>query len=203
MTDTPLEAGWTGMTFDDFLMRPHRGVTTSRREISLRSPLTATLDLELPIVSSNMDSVTGEHMAEAMALEGGIGVIHRGQSIERQAAKVAEVKRSYSAVIENPHRMPLGATLGDAVRFARRHKVTGILIETRAGSGILAGLLSSRDIPWTGEWQDQLVDEFMTPVERLHTHAPGISVEEAERILFDRRIERLPLGSTATIASMD
>lgn len=193
MTDTPLEAGWTGMTFDDFLMRPQKGVTTSRREISLCSPLTATLDLELPIVSSNMDSVTGEHMAEAMALEGGIGVIHRGQSIERQAAKVAEVKRSYSAVIENPHRMPLGATLGDAVRFARRHKVTGILIETRAGSGILAGLLSSRDIPWTGEWQERLVDEFMTPVERLHTNAPGISVEDAERILFDRRIERLPL----------
>lgn len=193
MSDTSPAAGFAGMTFDDFLFRPQLGVNTSRQGISLASRLTAGIELELPIVSSNMDSVTGARMAEAMALEGGLGVIHRGQSIQRQVDKVTEVKRSYSAVIENPHCLPVGTTLGDAQRFARRHKITGILIETAAGSGILAGLLSSRDIPWSGEWQGRRVEEFMTPVERLHTHGPDISVETAEQVLFDRRIERLPL----------
>ncbi len=193
MSDDRIEAGFVGMTFDDFLFRPQLGVNLSRQGIPLTSRLTAKIELELPIVSSNMDSVTGARMAEAMALEGGIGVIHRGQSIARQADKVAEVKRSYSAVIENPHCLPVGTTLGDAVRFARRRKITGILIETAAGSGILAGLLSSRDIPWTGQWQDRRVEEYMTPVERLHTHTPDISVDKAEQVLFDKRIERLPL----------
>lgn len=193
MSNTTLESGWTGRTFDDFLLRPQLGVTETRQGISLHSRLTERIGIDLPIISSNMDSVTGERMAEAMALEGGIGVIHRGQSIERQADKVAAVKRSYSAVIEHPHCLPLGTTLGDAVRFARQKKITGILIETRHGSGILAGLLSNRDIPWMGQWQDRLVDEFMTPLQRLHTHPPDISVEKAERELFERRIERLPL----------
>jgi IMP dehydrogenase len=193
MSQNTMEAGFAGMTFDDFLFRPQLGVNESRQRISLSSALTSRIDLQLPIISSNMDSVTGARMAEAMALEGGLGVIHRGQSIERQAGKVAEVKRSYSAVIEKPLCLPVGATLGDAVQSARRHKITGFLIETQPGSGILAGLLSSRDIPWTGDWRHRRVEEFMTPVDKLHTHAPGISVEKAEQVLFEKRIERLPL----------
>ncbi len=193
MSEPRVEAGFVGKTFDDFLFRPQLGINESRQGIALRSRLAAALSLELPIISSNMDSVTGARMAEAMALEGGLGVIHRGQSIARQADKVAEVKRSYSAIIEHPHCLPLGTTLGDAVRFARRRKITGILIETRAGSGILAGLLSSRDIPWTGDWRGRKVEEFMTKVADLHTHGPDISVETAEQVLFEKRIERLPL----------
>ncbi|GJL83001.1 MAG: inosine-5'-monophosphate dehydrogenase [marine bacterium B5-7] len=193
MSKTKNDPGWIGMTFDDFLMRPQLGKTESRQHISLNSRLTQTLDLELPIVSSNMDSVTGARMAEAMALTGGLGVIHRAQSIERQAQEVAEVKRSYSAVIEHPHCLPVGTTLAEAEQFAKRHKITGILIETKGGSGILAGLLSSRDIPWQGDHQQRRVEEFMTPLERLHTHKPDISIEDAEQILFDKRIERLPL----------
>lgn len=193
MSDSSTETGFAGRTFDDFLFRPQLGVTETRQGISLRSRFACDINLELPIISSNMDSVTGARMAEAMALEGGIGVIHRAQSIERQAGKVAEVKRSYSAIIEKPHCLPLGTTLGEAVRFARRRKITGILIETSEGSGILAGVLSNRDIPWTGRWHDLLVDEFMTPAARLHTHPPDITVEKAEQVLFEKRIERLPL----------
>ena len=189
----PLDSGWIGKTFDDFLMRPQKGINETRQGISLKARLAANLNLELPIISSNMDSVTSARMAEAMALEGGLGVIHRGQSIERQAAEVKQVKRSYSAIIENPHCLPAGATLREAEIFARRHKITGILIETAPGSGILAGLLSSRDIPWSGDYRDRRVEEFMTPIADLHTHSPDISVEEAERVLFEKRIERLPL----------
>jgi IMP dehydrogenase len=191
--NTKLNAGWIGKTFDDFLMRPQMGINETRQGISLNSRLTPTLSLELPIISSNMDSVTSARMAEAMALEGGLGVIHRGQSIERQVQEVTAVKRSYSAIIEHPHCLPVGTTLREALRFTRRNKITGILIETEAGSGVLAGLLSSRDIPWSGNNADRLVDDFMTPVSLLHTHGPNISVEDAARILFEKRIERLPL----------
>jgi IMP dehydrogenase len=77
--------------------------------------------------------------------------------------------------------------------FAERHSITGILIETSPGSGVLAGLLSQRDIPWTHDAEDRRVEDFMTPFERLVVERPGITVQQAERILFDRRIERLPL----------
>lgn len=184
---------WLGRTFDDFLFRPQEGIVESRRTLSLRSQLTEMVALELPIVSSNMDSVTNGPMAAAMALEGGVGVVHRGQSITQQQAEVARVKRSRGAVIERPLCLPLGTSLGEARKFARRHKVSAILIETASGSGILAGLMSDRDFPWVGVEFDQPVDAYMTPFEGLHTHSPDISVEQAERILFEKRIERLPL----------
>jgi IMP dehydrogenase len=155
--------------------------------------LTRGLTLELPIVSANMDSVTSWEMAEAMALEGGIGIIHRAMSIDRQAEMVRRVKRSYGAVIESPFALPRGTSIGEAKTFARRRNIHAILIEESEGSGILAGLLTARDIPWMPELEDRPVDDFMTPFDRLHTSPPGISEEEAERLMFDKRVERLPL----------
>ncbi len=193
MAQRPLEPIFLGRTFDDFLLRPQEGTVGSRREVNLTSPLMAGLDLELPILSANMDSVTGREMARAMALEGGLGVIHRGQSIERQAEAVARVKRIHGAVISSPLCLPRGTTIREARAFARANNVTGILIEEKAGSRVLAGLLSHRDMPWMPGLEGRPVDEFMTPFDRLHTHPPGISEDQAERILFERRIERLPL----------
>jgi IMP dehydrogenase len=152
---------WTGKTFDDFLLRPQKGVTRSRRAISLTSNLTGKIQLELPIVSSNMDSVTGADMARAMALEGGIGVIHRAMTIDRQARKIAQVKRSQSAVIENPFCLPLGTTIRQAKTFAKNNDITGILIETETGSGVLAGLLCGRDMPWDDDSNDKPVDDAL------------------------------------------
>ena len=189
-TDT---AFWSGKTFDDFLFRPQKGMTGSRRDISLATVLTEGISLELPIVSSNMDSVTGADMARAMAMEGGIGVIHRAMTIERQARKVAQIKRSQSAVIRQPLCLPLGATIQQARKFAANHSITGILIETEPGSNILAGLLSQRDMPWNGDHDGEPVDRFMTPFNRLVVDKPGISIEQASKILFEHRIERLPL----------
>jgi IMP dehydrogenase len=187
------DAFWNGKTFDDFLFRPQKGAVRSRRGVELASRLARGLTLELPIVSANMNSVTGARMAKAMALEGGIGVVHRGSSIERQRARVAEVKRTRSAVIQEPLRLPLGTTIREARRFAARHDITGILIETASDSRVLAGLLSQRDMPWTDDAEDRYVEEFMTPFDRLVVERPGITPQEAERILFDQRIERLPL----------
>ena len=186
-------AFWTGRTFDDFLFRPQKSESQTRRNINVSSQLTADLALDLPIVSSNMDSVTGADMARAMAMHGGIGVVHRGMSIERQAAEVGVVKRSQNAVIGSPLRLPAGTPIHRAKRFARQHGITGILIETASGSNILAGLLSNRDTPVDSADEDRPVDDFMTPLSRLVTGAPDISTDEAERLMFEHRIERLPL----------
>ena len=193
MNSNSLDPTWIGKTFDDFLFRPQKGITESRATISLTSQLTGQVSLELPIVSSNMDSVTGLDMAETMALEGGLGVIHRGQSIEKQAALVSRVKRSHSAVIENPLCLPITATVGEAKLFARRHNINGILIETAEGSGVLAGVLTRRDIPWQRDFDGRPVAEFMTTFDHLTTAPADVSTETAEQIMFEGRFERLPL----------
>jgi IMP dehydrogenase len=194
----PEEAAfWTGRTFDDFLFRPQKTDSQTRRKISVSSLLTVDVTLDLPIVSSNMDSVTGADMARSMAMHGGIGVVHRGMSIARQASEVAVVKRSQSAVIASPLCLPAGTTIRQARRFARQNGITGILIETASGSNVLAGLLSNRDTPVHGADEDRAVDDFMTPLSRLVTGAPDIRTEEAERLMFEHRIERLPLIDVA------
>lgn len=188
-----LEKEFVGRTYDDFLFRPQAGKVSTRRDVSLRSKLTKHLELELPIVSANMDSVTGVTMAQAMALEGGIGILHRALSIEAQAEAVARVKRTQGFVVEEPLCLPRDATIREARDFTRQHRITGILIEETRGSHELAGMLSNRDIPWFGGLDGEKVERFMTPVERLVTAAPGIPVEDAERLMFERRIEKLPL----------
>lgn len=190
-----LESGFVGRTFDDFLFRPRKGVCSSRRAIDLGCRLTAELALGLPIISANMDSVTEGEMARTMALEGGLGVIHRAMPIAAQAEQVRRVKRSYGAVIDDPWRVPRGTSIREAKRLASRHAVNALLIETTPGSGILAGLLTARDLPWRPEDEERPVDDFMTPAEALVTSRPGVSESEAERLMFERRVERLPLVS--------
>lgn len=188
-----LDERFIGKTYSDFLLRPQQGVVSTRTDISLACKLTESLALGLPVVSSNMDSVTEAEMANAMALEGGIGIVHRAVPIGRQADMVRFVKRSHSAVIESPRRVPRGTTIGEAKAIAKRHHITALLVEEKSGSGVLAGLLTNRDIPRRPEADSEPVDEFMTPFERLHVSPPGISEEDAERLMFEQRIERLPL----------
>jgi IMP dehydrogenase len=188
-----IEPEFVGRTYDDFLFRPQCGHVASRREVSLRSQLSRRLSFELPIVSANMDSVTGPRMAKAMAFEGGIGVLHRAMAIEHQAEAVEKVKRSHGHVVDKPLCLPRGTTIREVREFTRKHNITGILIEEERGSGILAGLLSNRDMPWTPGHDDAKVDEFMTPFEELVTGHAGLLVDEAERILYTHRIEKLPL----------
>jgi IMP dehydrogenase len=191
-----LDPAWIGKTFDDFLFRPQKGIVSKRSQIALTSSLTSSISLELPIVSSNMDSVTGGRMAETMALEGGLGVIHRGQSIEKQAQTAERVKRSHSAIIDNPLCLPLCATIGEARTFSREHNINGILIETKPGSNILAGVLTRRDMPWQIQSNQRSVKDFMTSFDDLRTAPYEISVDDADWIMFDGRVERLPLINT-------
>src|SRR6185436_2136833 len=101
-----VEPEFIGKTFDDFLFRPQYGVARSRRQVDLTSRFSRHINLSLPIVSANMDSVTGTVMAKTLALEGGIGIIHRAMSIADQASKVKQVKRSYTYIVEKPLCLP-------------------------------------------------------------------------------------------------
>src|SRR5688572_18532900 len=188
-----LEKEFVGRTYDDFLFRPQAGVASSRGEIALGAALSRRITLELPVASANMDSVTGARMAKTMALEGGIGFVHRAMSIEAQARSVGKVKRSYGYMVEQPLSLPRDATIREAREFTRNHNITGILIEDTRGSNVLAGLLSNRDMPWDAAFDESRIQDFMTPVERLITARPGIAAEDAERLLFENRIEKLPL----------
>jgi len=188
-----MEREFIGRTFDDFLFRPQRGVVSSRSIVDLTGRLSTHFEISLPIVSANMDSVTGSAMAKTVALEGGVGIIHRAMSIADQVREVVQVKRSHSYIVEKPLCLQRGATVREARLFTRKHNITGILIEEHPGSYRLAGLLSNRDMPWSEGMEDHRVEEFMTPADRLVTADPDISVPEAERILFEKRIEKLPL----------
>jgi IMP dehydrogenase len=188
-----VEPELVGKTYDDFLVRPQRAVVATRRDVSLQAPLSRRIVLQLPIVSANMDSVTEAKMARALAVEGGIGVIHRALSIDAQAAMVTAVKRSQGYVVDRPLSLPSTASIGQARQFTKHQGISGILIEEKEGSGVLAGMLSNRDMPWGDAHAERSVAEFMTPVAKLFTAPPGISVEDAERIMFDHRIEKLPL----------
>ncbi len=188
-----MEPEFVGRTYDDFLFRPQKGVVQSRKHVSLTSRLTRGIDFDLPVLSSNMDSVTELEMARTMALEGGIGFIHRALSIEEQASQVRKVKRSHGYTVDEPLCLPPDATIAQARQFTREHDITGILIETDKDSRVLAGMLSNRDMPWMEGHEQKPVSEFMTPVEEMHVAPPDIGVQEAERIMFEHRIEKLPL----------
>ena len=188
-----IEALFLGRTFDDFLFRPQHTPVGTRREVSLAMPLVAGLELALPVLGANMDTVVGEEMAKTLALEGGIGFLHRNASIADQAARVRYVKTRHSYVIDEPATLPVGATIAEARADMRKHSASSFLIEDVKGSGRLAGILSHRDMPLDSASDARPVSDFMTPRERLVTGPPSVSLEEAERAMFEHRVEKLPL----------
>ncbi len=179
-----------GLTFDDVLLVPRRSAVVSRRDVSTATRLTRHITINIPIVSANMDTVTESAMAIAMAREGGIGIIHRFMSPERQAAEVARVKRGESYVVENPLTLPPTATLCQAQQLMEQEGIGGILIVD--GDGKLAGILTTRDLLFA-EDLDQPVTAAMTGRDRLITAPVGTTIDEAKRILRRHRIEKLPL----------
>src|SRR4051812_29443174 len=174
-----LEPFFAGRTFDDFLLRPQHSPVAHRREVDLTMPLARGLSLALPIVGANMDTVVGEEMAKTLALEGAMGFLHRSGTIAEQAARVRYVKSRHSYVILKPAVLDRGATMGQARAAMKRHHASGILIEEAKGSGILAGILSHRDMPLDRRAEGRPVTDFMTPRARLATRPPTVTIEEA------------------------
>jgi IMP dehydrogenase len=188
-----IERLFVGRTYDDFLFTPQHSPVSTRKEVDLRMPLVAGLELSLPVVGANMDTVMGPEMAKTLALEGGLGFLHRSCPIPEQAELARYVKTRHSYVIEHPIVLERGARLGKAKEMILLHKASGILIEESLGSGSLAGILSHRDLPLGGGDDEQPVSDLMTPRERLVTRPPNVTLEEAERAMFEHRVEKLPL----------
>ncbi len=179
-----------GLTYDDVLLVPKKTSLTSRDEADTSTRLSRNIKLNIPIVSSNMDTVTESAMAISMALEGGIGIIHRFLSIEDQAIQVLKVKRSQNIIIEHPYTLLPDTTLGQAKQFMEMHGVKGILIVDPTGT--LSGILTNRDIRFETD-DSKKVSDLMTKKQDLITAPYGISSEEAKKILAQNKIEKLPL----------
>lgn len=169
-----------GLTFADGLLVPRRSRLTSRSQVSTRTRLTAGIDLECPILSANMDTVTEAEMAMATARAGGLGVIHRFMPIEAQAAQVGRVKRSEGYVVERPVTRTADAAVGDTRRAVTESGIGGLVVVDREQR--LAGILTRRDLLFAPD--DNLpITGRMTPLERLTTGPAGIDLQLARRLL--------------------
>ena len=176
------------LTYDDVLLVPGFSETLPR-DTDVSSHLTRNIKLNIPIVSAAMDTVTEVNLAIAIALEGGLGFIHKNMSIEKQAQLVRKVKRSQSGLILDPITLDVNATAGDAFNIMREFKIGGIPVIDRDKK--LIGIITNRDLRFQ---KDMLmpVKEIMTK-ENLITAKVGITLEEAEEILQKFKIEKLPI----------
>lgn len=177
-----------GLSFDDVLLLPgYSDVLPSQVDVSSR--LTRNIRLNIPILSAAMDMVTEGALAIALAREGGLGVIHRNMTIERQATEVDKVKRSESGMIVDPVTLGPDATVREALSLMARYRISGLPI-TRGRK--LIGILTNRDLRFETRL-DRKVSECMTPADRLITTGEGTTLEEAKAVLHEHRIEKLPV----------
>jgi IMP dehydrogenase len=186
------------LTFEDVLLVPRRSSVRSRRHVSTRSRFTRGIELAIPIVSANMDTVTTAPMAIAMAQLGGLGVIHRFLPVEDQAEEVRRVKRFLSQVVQEPYTIGPERSVAEAAAEARRLGVTGLVVVDAEHRPL--GILTARDMRADG---GGAVASAMTPAERLVTARPGIAPDEARKLLDRHRIEKLPLvGEDGRLAGL-
>ncbi|MCS6906727.1 MAG: IMP dehydrogenase [Anaerolineales bacterium] len=179
-----------GLTFDDVLLIPKRSAVVSRKQIDLSAWLTPQIQLAIPIVSANMDTVTESEMAIAMARAGGIGILHRFMTVQRQAEMVQRVKRAESFVVENPLTIPPTATLEEARRRMLQADIGGLVVTDAEGT--LLGIITTRDILLAPDLSAK-VQDAMTPRERLVVAAADEPLTLARQKLYQHRIEKLPL----------
>jgi len=177
-----------GLTFDDVLLVPGYSQVLPR-DVNIHSKLTRDITLKVPILSAAMDTVTEAGLAMALAREGGLGILHKNMTIEKQAEQVRRVKRSESGMILDPITLDENATIGDALRLMKENRIGGIPIVDKAGR--LAGILTNRDLRFE-ENKSRKIREVMT-TENLITATEGTDLKKAENILRNYKIEKLPV----------
>lgn len=177
-----------GLSFDDVLLVPkHTSVLPS--EVDTSTTFLPGIVLKTPIVSAPMDTVTDARLAIAMAREGGVGVLHRNMSIEHQAEQVDRVKRSEHGVITNPIKLEPDKTIQDALNLMDRFHISGVPIVDPAGR--LVGILTNRDIRFETDYSKPIRCRMTS--DNLITSKVGTTLEQAEAILAEHRIEKLPI----------
>jgi len=173
------------LTFDDILLLPaHSDIVPANA--NTQTQLTRNIGLNIPVISAAMDTVTESHMAIAMAQQGGIGVIHRNLTVEQQAEEVDKVKRSESGMIVDPVTMSPDAKVSDALEMMRKYKISGVPITK---NGKLVGILTNRDLRFESRF-DVPIEKVMTK-KNLITVPVGTTLEDAENILHEHRVEKL------------
>ena len=177
-----------GLTFDDVLLVPAFSQVLPR-EVNIQSHLTKNIVLNVPMLSAAMDTVTEASLAIALAREGGLGILHKNMSIEKQAEQVRKVKRSESGMIIDPVTLLVDATIGDALKLMKENKIGGIPIVD--GNQKLVGILTNRDLRFETD-KRRKVSEVMTK-ENLITAPEGTNMKKAEDILRNYKIEKLPV----------
>jgi IMP dehydrogenase len=175
------------LTFDDVLLVPHYS-TVLPRDTDVRTKLTREIELNIPLVSAAMDTVTESELAIALAREGGIGIIHKNFSIETQAEQVDHVKRSESGMISDPITLGPDHTVREAVAVMNKYHISGIPV---VKGELLVGILTNRDLRFVDD-HDRKVSEFMT-TENLVTAKVGTTLQAAEKILQKYKVEKLPV----------
>jgi len=177
----------TGITFDDVLLLPAKSAFHPS-DTNTTTQLTKTIQLNIPIVSAAMDTVTEHELAIAIAREGGIGIIHKNMSPERQASQVDRVKRSESGIIANPITLEPDQMVKDALNVMKKYKISGVPVTDK---GKLVGMVTTRDLRFVDD-DEMLIQQVMTKGD-LTIAREGVSMEDAKRLLDDRRIEKLPV----------
>lgn len=177
-----------GLTYDDVLLIPAYSEVLPR-EVSIQTKFTRNITLNVPVISAAMDTVTESAMAIAMAREGGIGVLHKNMTIEQQALEVRKVKRAESGMIIDPVTLPLNATVGDAKNAMRENGIGGIPVVDE--NQILKGIVTNRDLRFEKDNKRSIL-EVMT-AENIVTAMEGTTLAEAESILQENKIEKLPV----------
>ncbi|MBI4066304.1 IMP dehydrogenase, partial [Candidatus Gottesmanbacteria bacterium] len=179
-----------GLTYDDVLLVPQKSRITSRSMVSTRTRLTRHIDLAIPFVSSNVDTVTESAMAITMAKLGGIGIVHRFMTIERQVEEIERVKRSEGFIMGNPFTLSPDQTVGEARRRMKHHRVSSAIIVSESQK--VLGLVSERDMWFLSDDTIQMKD-VMTPASKLITADVNVTLKEARKIFRTHKVEKLPL----------
>ncbi len=178
-----------GLTFDDVLLVPGHSAVHPR-DVDISTRFTRGIPLNVPLVSAAMDTVTGARMAIALAREGGIGVLHKNLTVEEQADRVDRVKRSESGLIQSPVTLGPDRPIGEARRLMNRYGISGVPVIEDGGR--LLGIITNRDLLFETDPR-RVVREVMTGEERLVTAPLGTTLEQAERLMGENKIEKLPI----------
>ncbi|MBA1249538.1 IMP dehydrogenase [Pseudomonas luteola] len=174
------------LTFDDVLLIPGYSDVLPK-DVSLKTRLTRGIELNIPLISAAMDTVTESRLAIAMAQEGGIGIIHKNMTVEQQAAEVRKVKRFEAGVVKDPITIDAGATVRDLFDLTRQHNISGVPV---LANGDLVGIVTSRDVRFENRL-DIPVRDVMTPKERLVTVREGANKQEVRELLHKHRLEKV------------
>jgi len=176
-----------GLTFDDVLLIPQKSEVLPK-EVNVKTSVARGIELNIPILSAAMDTVTESRLAIALAREGGLGVVHKNMPVKIQALEVDKVKRSESGMIVEPVTLPPDRTIGEALEVMKRFSISGIPVTQK---GKLVGIITNRDLRFEKKLHKK-ISEVMTK-DKLITVSEGTDLEKAKEILHEKRIEKLPI----------